>query len=228
MRSGICVRGRRGAGSGSGAVGWGPDVGRRAQLGAPRGFSALMASLPHLFPRSCLDAARCPVGVSPSTKSPDWEPRRCQPPLPPPCGEAGPERAASLIDHQDSRTRSPSLPDPAGLSFLGARGSASCRKPGTLQPGHFRSVLAGLWAALHEVPGCPLGPDHRVTAEPGHNFVLPVEMFSDKAFGPFPDVGEVWSPVMISSRKAHPSSHTRVSPLSKDERPQVCLLGAQP
>ena len=88
-----------GAGSGSWAWGLGPEVGRQAQVGAPRGFSALMASMPHLFPHSRLDAARCPVGVSPSTKSPDWEPRRCQPLLPPPCGEAGPERAPSLIDH---------------------------------------------------------------------------------------------------------------------------------
>ena len=59
-----------------------------------------------------------------------------------------------------------------------------------------------------------------------------VETFSDKAFVPFPDVGEVWSPVMISSsRKVHPSSHALVSPLSDSERPQVCdlcLQGAQP
>ena len=98
--------GVRGAGSGSWAGGLGPEVGRRVQVGAPRGFSALMA-MPHLFPHSRLDAARCPVGVSPSTKSPDWEPRRCQPLLPPPCGEAGPEHAPSLIDHQGSQTRSP-------------------------------------------------------------------------------------------------------------------------
>ena len=61
-------------------------------------------------------------------------------------------------------------------------------------------------------------------------FVLPVEMFSDKAFVLFPKVGEVWSPGVISSRKVQPNSHTQVSPLSNDERPQVCdlcLLGAQ-
>ena len=195
-------------------------------MGAPRGFSALMA-MPHLFPHSRLDSARCPVGVSPSTKSPDWEPRRCQPLLPPPCWEAGPERAPSLIDHQGSQTRSP-RPTLQDCPSWAQGGSASCRKPGTLQPGHFQSVLAGHWAALHEAPGSPLGPDHRVAAEPGHSFVLPIEMFSDKAFVPFPHVGEVWNPVIISSRKVHPSSYTRMSPLSNDETPKVCLLGAQP
>ena len=87
---------------------------------------------------------------------------------------------------------------------MGDQGSASCRKPGTLQPGHFQSVLAGHWAALHEAPGSPLGPDHHVATEPGDGFILPVGMFSDKSFVPFPDVGDVWSPVMISSsRKVH-------------------------
>ena len=72
--------------------------------------------------------------------------------------------------------------------------------------------------ALQEVPGSPLGPDHHVATEPGHSFVLLFKMFSDKAFVPFPDVGDVWSPVMISSsRKVHPRSHMWVSPLSNDE-----------
>ena len=48
-------------------------------------------------------------------------------------------------------------------------------------------------------------------------FVLPVEVFSDKAFVLFPTVGEVWSPGMFSSRKVHPNSHTQVSPLSIDD-----------
>ena len=43
--------------------------------------------------------------------------------------------------------------DAAGLSCLGDPGSASCWEPGMLQPGHFRSVLAGRWATLHQVPG---------------------------------------------------------------------------
>ena len=43
----------------------------------------------------------------------------------------------------------------------------------------------------------------------------------------FPDMGEVWSPVMISSsRNVHPSSHMRVSPLSNDERPSMCVTCA--
>lgn len=62
-----------------------PEVGKAGAGGSSRGFSALMASVPHLFPHSCLNAARCPVGVSPSTKSPDWEPK-VSAPLPPPCG----------------------------------------------------------------------------------------------------------------------------------------------
>ena len=60
-----------------------------------------------------------------------------------------------------------------------------------LQPGHFRSVLAEHWTELQEVRGSPLVPDHYVSAETGYSFVLSDEMFSDKAFVPFPDVGEV-------------------------------------
>ena len=68
----ICVQGVGGrAGSGSWAGGLGPEVGRQTQVGAPRGSSALMASMPHLCPHFRLDATRCP----------DWEPR-CQPTLP--------------------------------------------------------------------------------------------------------------------------------------------------
>ena len=37
-----------------------------------------------------------------------------------------------------------------------------------------------------------------------------------------PDVGEVWSPVMISLRDVHPSSHMRVSPTSNNETLLVC------
>lgn len=71
----VCVGAQRHMCAGAGVpgswywvMGWGlgPAVGRRAQVGAPRGFSALMASMPHLFPHSRLDAARCPVGVSPA------------------------------------------------------------------------------------------------------------------------------------------------------------------
>ena len=57
--------------------------------------------------------------------------------------------------------------------------------------GHFRSVLAEHRAAPQEVPGSALGPDQHVAIEPGHGFVLPLEMFSDTAFIPFGDVGEV-------------------------------------
>ena len=50
----------------------------------------------------------------------------------------------------------PAFPmDPAGLSCLGDPGSASCLEPGTRQPGHFPSVLAGRWEVLHQVPGSP-------------------------------------------------------------------------
>ena len=57
----ICVRGVGGrAGSGSWAGGLGPEVGRQAQVGAPLGFSALMASMPRLCPHFRLDAAQCP------------------------------------------------------------------------------------------------------------------------------------------------------------------------
>lgn len=121
-----------------------------------------------------------------------------------------------------------SLPDLRGLSFPSDWGSASCWKPGTLQLGHFPSVLAGPWAAFHQALPCTLTTTWMQNL--ATVFVLPVEMFSDKAFVLFPKVGEVWSPGVIPSRKVHPNSHTQVSPLSNDERPQVCdlcLLGAQ-
>ena len=79
-------------------------------------------------------------------------------PTPRPCGEAVPERTPSLTDQQDGRTRSPRGPDAAGLSCLGDLRSTSCWEPRTLQPGHFRSVPAGLWGALHRVPGFPPRP----------------------------------------------------------------------
>ena len=52
-----------------------------------------------------------------------------------------------------------------------------------------------------------------MATEVGNVIVLSVEMFDDTVSFQFPDVGEVWSPVMLSSsRNVHPSSHTRVSP----------------
>ena len=147
-------------------------------------------------------------------------------PTPPPCGEAGLERAPSLTDHQDGWTRSPrwTLQDCPSWETRAAPPAGSLGRCGQAT-----SICP---AAFHEVPGSPLDPDHHVATEPGHGFVLPVEMFSDKAFVLFPDVGDVWSPVMISSsRKVHPRSPMWVSPLSNDERPQVCdlcLLGVQP
>ena len=165
----------------------------------------------HLFPHSRSDAAWClRASVSPSTKSSEREPRRCRPLSPPPCGEAGPECAPPLTDHQDGQTRCLrwTLQD---CPFLGVWGRASCWRPGTLQLGHFLSVPAAPQVAL-EVPGSLL-PRLPHGAEPVRSFVLPLEMFSKEAFVPFPDVGEVWSPGMISSsRKVHPSSHVRVSP----------------
>ena len=84
--------------------------------------------------------------------------------------------------------------DAAGLSCLG-------------DPGSERLLLGARNAAAGPLPVCPCrtlggaplgswlspGPDHHVAAEPAHSFVLPAEMFSDKAFVLFPDVGEVWS-----------------------------------
>ena len=67
--------------------------------------------------------------------------------------------------------------------------AASFWKPGRLESGHFLSVLAADWAALQEVPGSPVHPDHQVGREIGNIFVLPVEMFNDKDFVQFPDVG---------------------------------------
>ena len=180
----MCVRSWGRAGSGSRAGGLGPEVGRQVQVGAPRGFSALMASMTHLCPHSHLDAARCPHP----------EPRRRQPTLPP-------TLRGSRTCERSGWTDPLFPPDPAGLCFRGVWGSAACWKPGAPQPGHFRSVLADHRAALHEVPGSALGSGQHVAIEPGHGFVLPVEMFSDTAFIPFGDVGEVWSPVMISSSR---------------------------
>ena len=66
-----------------------------------------------------------------------------------------------------------------------------------------------------------------MATEVGNVIVLSVEMFDDTVSFQFPDVGEVWSPVMLSSsRNVHPSSHRRVSPLSNDERPYMCVTCA--
>ena len=111
--------------------------------------------------------------------------------------------------------------------------AASCGKPAMLESGHFLSVLAADWAALQEVSGSPLDPDHHVAREIiGNIFVLPVEMFNDKGFVLFHDVSEGWSLMLIySPRNVHPSSRKGVSPVSKDERSHGCdlyLLGDQP
>ena len=50
-----------------------------------------------------------------------------------------------------------------------------------------------------------------------------LKCFNDKDFVQFPDVDEVWSPMLIySPRNVHPTSHTGVSPLSNGERP-MCV-----
>ena len=81
--------------------------------------------------------------------------------------------------------------DPAGLSCLGDTGSASCWEPGALQPAT-SGQSSGHWVVLHQDPGSPRALT-TVATEPGHSFVLPAEMFSDKACVQFPDVGEAWS-----------------------------------
>ena len=55
--------------------------------------------------------------------------------------------------------------------------AASSWKPGTLESGHFLSVLAGDGAALREAPGSAPDPDHHVARGIGNIFVSPVEMF---------------------------------------------------
>ena len=130
----------------------------------------------HLCPTSahilCLDAAWCPVVVSPSMKSPGREPRRCHPPSTPTRLQVSKTWARSTQNWPSGWTDWLSTPDCEGLSFLGVRGSAACWKPATLQPGHFQSVLEGHGAGVQEVPGSPLDPDPHVAAEPGHSFVL--------------------------------------------------------
>ena len=97
------------AGSGSRAGGLGPEVGRQVQVGAPRGFSALMASMTHI-PTWMQHGAhtRSLGGVSP--------------PFPLPCEEAGPARAPPITNDRDGRTRSsrPTLQECAS----GASGAA--------------------------------------------------------------------------------------------------------
>ena len=104
-----------------------------------------------------LDAAWCPVGVNPGTKSFDCEPRRCQAPYP--ITLRGSRTWARSISNWPSRWTDPlSPPDPAGLSFLGDQGSASCWKPGTLQPGHFDLSCCVPWGSwLSPGPWPPRG-----------------------------------------------------------------------
>lgn len=54
--------------------------------------------------------------------------------------------------------------------------------------------------------GLILGPDHHVTREIGDIFALPVEMFNDKHFVQFPNVGELWRLTIYSPRNEHPTS----------------------
>ena len=128
-------------------------------------------------------------------------------PSPPTCREVTSECTPPLTDHQVEQT----------CFHCQTLGDCPSRVTGAAPPagslGRCSQATSICPAAFHEVPGSPLDPDHHVATEPGHGFVLPIEMFSDKAFVLFPDVGDVWSPVMISSsRKVRPRSHTWVSP----------------
>ena len=106
---------------------------------------------------------------------------------------------------------------------MGDWGSASCWKPGTLQPGHFRSVLAGQrflalsWALTTKCP------QNLVTV-----LFYPIKCLVTKLLFRF----VMWVKCGASDDffKKGPNSHTQVSPLSNDERAQVCdlcLLGVQ-
>ena len=107
----------------------------------------------------------------------------------------------------------PAFPmDPAGLSCLGDPGSASCLEPGTRQPGHFPSVLAGRWEVLHQVPGSPQAltttwPQNLLTV-----LFCPPKCSVTKILLRF----LMWVKCGASddsfSRKVHAGSHPRVSP----------------
>ena len=102
VRAYMCARVVVGHGIGAWSLRWASR--RRWQLL----MGSLMTSIPTSAHILCLDAAWGPVGVSPSMKSPDQEPRRCQPPPSPPGGgEARPECAPPRTDLQDGRTGSP-------------------------------------------------------------------------------------------------------------------------
>ena len=206
----MCVE-SGGAGSGSWAGGLGPKASRRVQVGAPRGsllwwhLCPTSSRIPAQMLRGACGRASAPARshLSGSLGGVDPSPHH-------PAEKQDLSALHPLTDHQDGQTRCLrwTLQD---CPFLGVWGRASCWRPGTLQPGHFLSVPAAPQVAL-EVPGSLL-PRLPHGAEPVRSFVLPLEMFSKEAFVPFPDVGEVWSPGMISSsRKVHPSSHVRVSP----------------
>ena len=215
-------------GNGSWTGGLGPEVGRQVQVGAPRGFSALRRLCPTSAWILCLDSVLGPVGVNPCTKSLDREPRRCQAPSPWLCGETGPEHAPPLTDHQDGLTRCPgqTLQDSPAWATVAAppAGSLGCCSRATsglslLNTGlSSRKFVALPWSLT------TMCPQKLVTV-----LFYPMKCLVTKLLFHF----LMWVKCETSDDffKKDPNSHTEVSPLSNDERPQVCdlcLLGVQP
>ena len=126
--------------------------------------------------------------------------------LPPPCGEAGAERAPPLTDHRDGRTRclrgtpqdgpsraSGAAPPARSLGRCSPAASGltpqdgPCRASGAAPPAGSLGRCSpapssltlqdpGLARRLLALPG----PEHHVAAEPAHSFVLPLEMLVTK------------------------------------------------
>ena len=160
-------------------------------------------------------------------KSLDRESRRCQAPSPRLCGETGLERAPPLTDHRDGRTRSlrQTLQDspawatgaapPAGSLGRCSRATSDL----SLQNTALRSTrfLALPWALTTKCP------QNLVTV-----LFYPMKCLVTKLLFRF----VMWVKCGASDDffKKGPNSHTQVSPLSNDERAQVCdlcLLGVQ-
>ena len=144
--------------------------------GSSPGFSVLMASAPPLPAFSTWMQRGALWASTPARSHLTVSLGGVRLPTPPPCGEAGLERAPFLTDQRDGQTRSPrrTLQDCPSWETGAAPPAGSLGRRSRATSGLSRRAPGG--------PRSVLGPDHHVAIEPGHGFVLPVEMFSDKAF----------------------------------------------
>ena len=124
---------------------------------------------------------------------------------------------------------------PADRTLQGCPAWVTCAAPPAGSPERCSRATSGLssqdsgWRSTGFL-AFPPGPDHHVVTKPGHSFVLPAKMFSDKAFVPFLMWVKCGARDDFFKKGTSQFSHAG-EPLSNNERPwgcDLCLLGAQP